>query len=103
MPAAAADAKGQNLILSVIVLFLRKGVLMKSVSSFICKTLLAVLFCALIFTLTGCSTQQPGETSFEGDIRHKRNLRLNNQEMMADIDSVLLLKEPSKLTDKRIP
>lgn len=76
---------------------------MKSVSSFLCKTLLAVLFCALIFILTGCSAQQMGETSAKGDIRHQRNLRINNQELMADIDKFLLLDEPSKLSERRIP
>ena len=76
---------------------------MKSVSSFLCKTLLAVLFCALIFILTGCTTDQMGETCLEGDTRHQRNLRINNQEMMADIDKFLLLDEPSKLSERRVP
>ncbi len=76
---------------------------MKSVSSFLCKTLLAILFCAFIFTLIGCSAQQMGETSAQGEIRHQRNSRINNQEMMADIDKFLLLDEPSKLTERRIP
>ena len=103
LSAATADETGQNLKLSVIVLFLRKGVLMKSVSSFICKTLLTIVLGVFIFALAGCSTQQPGETSFEGDIRHKRTMRINHQEMMSDIDRFLLLDEPSKLTERRIP
>jgi hypothetical protein len=44
-----------------------------------------------------------GETTAEGHRRHKRVLRLNNDEMMADLDTFMLLDKPSKLTDKRIP
>ena len=77
--------------------------MMKSLSSFLCKTLLTVLFCAYVFLLSGCSADQMGETTAEGSIRHKRNLRINNQQMMEDIDKFLLLDEPSRLTDKRIP
>jgi len=33
----------------------------------------------------------------------KRALRINRQEMMADLDMLMLLDKPSKLTDKRIP
>ena len=58
----------------------------------------------LSFLLCGCrSWEQPGETMAEGHIRHKRILRLNKQEMTADIDRVLQLDEPSKLTNRRIP
>ncbi len=54
--------------------------------------------------LCGCSSSdQPGETVAEGRRRHERVLRINRQEMMADIDRAFLLDEPSKLTDKRIP
>jgi hypothetical protein len=78
--------------------------MMKSVSISICKVILAVLLCAVtLLPCTGCSTSQMGETSAEGHRRHKRNLRIYNQELMADIDKALLLDRPSKLTDKRIP
>ena len=54
--------------------------------------------------LCGCSSSdQPGETVAEGRRRHARVLRINRQEMMADIDRAFLLDQPSKLTDKRIP
>ena len=53
--------------------------------------------------LSGCNWQQLGETSAEVSRRHARTLRLNTQEMTSDIDSVLLLDKPSRLTDKRIP
>ena len=76
---------------------------MRSVSSILCKMLLTIIFCALVFLASGCSSSQLGETAAEGHRRHQRNLRINNQEMMADIDSFLMLDQPSKLTDKRIP
>ena len=74
---------------------------MKSV--FLCKVILAVIFLVLVFMPLGCSSSQPGETAAEGHRRHQRMARINQQEMMADIDAVLMLDEPSKLTDKRIP
>lgn len=76
---------------------------MKGVSVFVCKVILAVVLCALLVSAGGCASDQLGETTAEGSRRHQRNLRINNQEMMADIDRLLLLDEPSRLTDKRIP
>jgi hypothetical protein len=76
---------------------------MKNTSGFICKVILAVVLCVLVFFPYGCSFEQPGETVAEGHRRHIRNLRINQQELMADIDSVMLMDKPSKLTDKRIP
>jgi hypothetical protein len=78
-----------------------KGELMKSVS--VCKVILPVILLVLVFMPFGCSSSQPGETAAEGHRRHRRMVRINQQEMMADIDTVLMLDEPSKLTDKRIP
>ncbi len=75
---------------------------MKSVS--MCKVILVVVLCALFLVPLGCkSYDQLGETAAEGHRRHKRTLRINRQEMMADLDEVFLLDRPSKLTDKRIP
>ncbi|MHC4085760.1 MAG: hypothetical protein ACYSU3_12335 [Planctomycetota bacterium] len=76
---------------------------MKNTSVFVCKVILLVFLCTLVLAPFGCSFQQPGETVAEGNRRHKRNLRINQQNMMADIDRVLLLDKPSKLTDSRIP
>ncbi len=76
---------------------------MKSLSNFICKVVLASILCVLIFLPFGCSSKQLGETKAEVHRRHKRILRTNHQELMRDIDKVLLLDEPSKLTDRRIP
>ncbi len=75
---------------------------MKSVS--VCKVILVIVLCALFLAPLGCkSYNQLGETAAEGRRRHKRALRINQQEMMADLDMLMLLDKPSKLTDKRIP
>ncbi len=75
---------------------------MKSVS--MCKVILVVVLCALFLVPLGCkSYEQLGETMAEGHRRHKRTLRINRQEMMHDLDAIMLLDKPSKLTDKRIP
>jgi len=76
---------------------------MKSVSVSVCKVILPVILLVLVFVPFGCSFSQPGETAAEGHRRHRRMARINQQEMMADIDAVLMLDEPSKLTEKRIP
>jgi hypothetical protein len=58
----------------------------------------------LVALPSGCrSVEQPGETVAEGRRRHDRVARINQQELMSDIDSFLLLDKPSTLTDKRIP
>jgi len=63
--------------------------------------LVIVLF---VLLLCGCrSYEQMGETAAEGRRRHQRALRINQQQMMADLDTLMLLDKPSKLTDKRIP
>ncbi len=69
--------------------------------SFLCKAILAFVFCALAFLL--CSCAQLGEPTAEGSQRHERVLRINQSELMSDIDKMLLLDQPSNLTDKRIP
>ena len=101
---------------------------MKSASIYFCNVILGVVFCASIFWLGGCgyvvkaekfvvhtvadvltlgsepeAYSQLGETEAEGRRRHLRNERINQQEMMRDLDTVLLLDRPSKLTDRRIP
>ncbi|HUW20335.1 MAG TPA: hypothetical protein VMW16_13635 [Sedimentisphaerales bacterium] len=64
---------------------------------------LAFVLCVWVFLAGGCgSWAQPGETEAEGQRRHMRNLAINQQEMMADIDKVLLFDKPSTLSDKRI-
>ncbi len=76
--------------------------MMKGVS--VREVILSIILWAFVFLPLGCvSWDQAGETAAEGHRRHKRVLRVNRQEMMADIDKVLLLDKPSKLTEKRIP
>jgi hypothetical protein len=78
--------------------------MMKSGSLSLRGVILIVILSVLVFLPYGCGFfNQLGETTAEGHRRHKRVLRVNRQEMMADIDRVFLLDEPSKLTDKRIP
>lgn len=69
----------------------------------LCILTLAAVACAAVSLLTGCSLRHPGETRAEIDRRHERVLRLNNEMMLSDLDKVLLLDRPSKLTDKRLP
>ena len=76
---------------------------MKSASALMCKVVLAVVVGILVILPFGCSTAQPGETVAEGSRRHHRVLQTDQKELMADIDTFLLLDQPSKLTDKRIP
>jgi hypothetical protein len=66
--------------------------------------LLCVLLCALALWLGGCNEPfaQPGETTAEGHRRHLRNLSINQQYLMHDIDRVIMFEEPSKLTDRRV-
>ncbi len=76
--------------------------MMKSVS--VWKVIQVLILCALFLVPCGCrSYDQMGETAAEGRRRHKRVLRLDNQGMMDDLDTFMLLDRPSKLTDKRIP
>ena len=65
------------------------------------STILGAVLVVLVFVCCGCS--QLGETEAQGHRRHLRNLRINQQELMEDIDRTLLFDKPSKLTDKRIP
>ena len=64
---------------------------------------LAAVLCGVMVLFGGCSWQQPGETVAETNRRHQRNLRLDNQMMLSDIDRALQLDQPSRLTDLRIP
>jgi hypothetical protein len=77
---------------------------MKGVSFFVRKVILTIVLFVFVFLPCGCSSyEQMGETAAEGRRRHQRNLRIQRQQLMADLDTLLLLDKPSKLTDKRIP
>ena len=66
------------------------------------KYILGFFLFVFVFWLTGCSSQL-GESRAEVARRHNRAVQINRQELMDDIDKSLLLDQPSKLTDKRIP
>ncbi len=75
---------------------------MKSVS--LCRVILTVILGVLFLLAAGCSSyEQPGETAAEGRRRHLRNARINQQELMADVDKFMQTDKPSGLTDKRVP
>ncbi len=101
--------------------------MMKNTSIFVCKVILGVILCALVFWLGGCrypvkaadfvddvfedvaflgsgeEFSLPGETEAERRRRWERIERIQRQSMQDDIEKVLLLDRPSKLTGKRIP
>lgn len=78
--------------------------MVKSSSFFVFKVILTVIVFVFVLLPCGCSSyEQMGETAAEGRRRHIRNSRLNQQQLMADLDRFWLLDKPSKLTDKRIP
>ena len=78
--------------------------MVKSISFFIAKVILTGIMFVFVLLNCGCSSyEQMGETAAEGRRRHQRNLRLNQQQLMADLDAFMLVDKPSRLTDKRIP
>lgn len=62
------------------------------------------LLCSLLFALGGCSEYyaQPGETAAEGHRRHLRNLSVNHQNMMRDLDVFWLSDKPDQATKIKI-
>ncbi len=79
------------------VVFTLRGGLLRTAAS-------AIISGALVCLACGCSSyEQPGETAAEGRRRHQRVARINQQELMSDIDTFFLIDKPSRLTDKRIP
>jgi hypothetical protein len=72
------------------------------------SAMLVICLCTLVLCLSGCmhsasDSSQPGETMAEGNRRHIRNDRINQQEMMKDLDDVFLYDKPSTLSDRAIP
>ena len=62
-----------------------------------------VIFClsilCIILSLVGCLSS-PGETSSEVHRRHMRVIRNDALQIQDDVDAVLLLDKPSRLSDK---
>ena len=67
------------------------------------KVILVVFFSIVFLMPLGCSMEQLGETAAEGHRRHVRILRLYKPELVTDIDQMLFLDRPNRLTEKRIP
>lgn len=65
-------------------------------------TIFALALCCVSLLVSGCSTTQPGETAAEGHRRHLRNLRINQEQLMQDIDHTMMAEQPSKLSEMRI-
>jgi hypothetical protein len=62
-------------------------------------TLLGITIAAImILSLTGCSSQ--GMTSSEIHQAHMRSIRVDMLQMQEDVDSMLLIDQPSRLSDK---
>jgi hypothetical protein len=76
---------------------------MRNVSVCVCNLILVITLLLLVFIPFGCTFTQPGETLAEGHRRHLRTVRINEQEMMSDIDMALMLDRPSRLDDLSIP
>lgn len=66
---------------------------------------LGMVLSVLVLLPCGCASwgERPGMTKAEVRRQQKRTMRIDKQEMLADIDRVLGLDKPSGLTDKRIP
>lgn len=74
---------------------------MKNVSV---SVFLGLVLCSLVLWLSSCGPYgQLGETTAEGRRRHIRNARVNQQEMIEDIDKAMLADKPRNLTNKTVP
>jgi len=68
------------------------------------QVVLMVLLLALVLFSTGCGLfDQPGKTAQEVHREHLRELRVNNQQMMRDVDRWLGFDQPSMLTERKLP
>mgnify|MGYP001566830425 CR=1 FL=1 len=67
-------------------------------------SLLVVVLLALVVMSTGCGLfNHPGKTAAEVNRDHVRMLKINQQELMADVDKSMLWDKPSTLTEKHLP
>ena len=65
---------------------------------------LAFVLGVIVLTTCGCkSWTTPGETAAEARRRRDRIVRVNAEQMVADMEAVLMLDRPSKLSDRRLP
>lgn len=67
-------------------------------------SLLGVVLLTLATMSTGCGLlDHQGKTADEVNRDHMRMLRVNQQELMSDVDRAMLWDKPSKLTEKQLP
>lgn len=67
-------------------------------------SLLVVVLLALVVMSTGCGLfDKPGQTAAEVNRDHIRMLKINQQELVSDVDKALLLDKPRNLSDKSLP
>jgi predicted small metal-binding protein len=67
-------------------------------------SILVLALLAVIVLSSGCGFfSHPGKTAAEVHRDQVRTIKMNHQELMADIDRAVFLDHPSRLTDKRIP
>ncbi len=76
---------------------------MESLLTCVRKVILVIFLSVLFLMPFGCSMEQLGESAAEGNRRHVRILRLSKPELVTDIDQVLFLDRPNRLTERRIP
>lgn len=76
---------------------------MESLLTCVRKVILVIFLSVLFLMPFGCSLEQLGESAAEGNRRHIRILRLSKPELVTDIDQVLFLDRPNRLTERRIP
>ena len=65
------------------------------------KIILAAVLCLSAMWVSGCSQQ--GETTAEGNRRHIRNVRINQEQLNEDLDAVFMADKPSNLSEMRVP
>ncbi len=82
---------------------------MTKLSAIVFNAFVKLIVCLMLFWLSGCCScdwltcQQPGETLAEGQRRHCRNLAVNQENLMGDIDRAFLADKPSQAAPLRIP
>jgi len=66
------------------------------------KLLILTIFLVVIFCALGCGIHGQGETAAEGSRRHQRVIDTSVQQLADDVDSVLMLDRPSRLSETRV-
>ena len=67
---------------------------------------MGMVLCVLMLWLAGCNStgdKQLGETGAEVHRRHVRSVDINGQEIKQDLEKVLFIDQPSKLTGRTMP